>query len=673
MPLSGWYTGTSVTGSAQQIDLRVDLGDAVTPFAPVLHAVSGDLFDVQDGDADPRTNHLVSWVCLSPQITSRTDAGLVIEGEVSFWGHPVEPGRVSIAVPLVDQAVTLPLTVTLTRDAVLTHYTIGSGPRPFFRDVALTIDVCRSTRPFVEPTAHLANPFLPHPADLVARPLGLTGALAEAGIKISLRTDHTVEDVDSGRAHVWLDAELHAAMEARVGNARNASQWPQWALWGLCGRAGERSRVAGIMFDTGRDAGPERQGFAVFRGHPWFRTLQTEPPADLAAAAAQSQFLSTWVHEIGHSLNLAHSGLGLGDASWMTQLEPFERQNGVRSFLGQFRYQFNAEELRHIRHGDLKSVAMGGDPFRLPTGFSEAEAAPTRLELVLRARDEYELMAPVRLEAKLQNLLPRTSLVDSRLQPEAGGIRVFIKKLGGDDVWEHRPLLCRVGDFAPLLLAPVGHADNELSDRRSEPLDITFGRDGFAFREAGTYVVRCLYPSAAGAVWSNAVTITVTEPEPAVQDLREAYFEYDVGLAYYFHGSRSPRLTEGLTLLHDLAQRRAATLGGAELASKIAPGVAEPFSVFDDGTLRTEWKGDPDAAIASTEQARARLASEMTQNANLSDARLALRRAEYYGRVENKTKARGELGDLIDRLRLPERGVREPVIRTLTHERARYR
>jgi hypothetical protein len=141
-------------------------------------------------------------------------------------------------------------------------------------------------------------------------------------------------------------------------------------MWGLMAGLFEDAGVGGVMFDAASQFGgagkaPERQGFAVFRNHPWFDSLVPGTPQNQAQAQAMRHFLYTWVHEAGHAFNFLHSWNKRrpDSLSWMNYDWRYDSRNGADTFWNRFPFRFDDDELIHLRHGNRAAVIMGGDPW----------------------------------------------------------------------------------------------------------------------------------------------------------------------------------------------------------------------------------------------------------------------------------------------------------------------
>src|SRR5690606_24986403 len=111
------------------------------------------------------------------------------------------------------------------------------------------------------------------------------------------------------------------------------------------------------MFDL---QGAQRQGCAVFH-------------ASLAGSSATRlrDQLYTCVHELGHCFNLYHSfhkqymnppqPNRLDSLSWMNY--PWKFPGGAAAYWSSFPFQFDDQELVHMRHAFRNDIVMGGNPF----------------------------------------------------------------------------------------------------------------------------------------------------------------------------------------------------------------------------------------------------------------------------------------------------------------------
>src|SRR5262249_40112793 len=304
------------------------------------------------------------------------------------------------------------------------------------------------------------------PPDLPQRTLSIETAYRETGITLSIDPNVTVIDDGATQFKSWTVAELHDAMENHFSRYRGT--WPNWALWGLMAGSYEDPIVGGIMFDaaalTGAASGsvPERRGFAIFRNHDWFHDLIAGEPQNQDQAAAMRKFLHTWVHEAGHAFNLLHSWdkARPDSLSYMNYDWRYDRRNLPDAYWSRFAFRFDDDELIHLRHGNLASVIMGGDPWssgshmEAPSLAMAKSGGESPLELLIRAQPYFDLMEPVLLEVRLRNLLADAPVViDKRLAPEYGAVVVYIRG-PNDHIVRYDPVVCAVGTPQSATLAP---------------------------------------------------------------------------------------------------------------------------------------------------------------------------------------------------------------------------
>lgn len=346
-PVSGRYAGgvSAPASSSEWIELRVDV-DARFEHDCVTHRLSGDLFE--DG------RHRASWIVDAPQVV-RDEAGVEITGTARFW-HPSEPPatlRVRIDPDARDAAVVW--TPDERPDVEYVCARVGDE----FRHLELQIDVCRTAGTELRLPEYDLAAHENRPRALALRRLTVASAFRDAGIALTVRQGAVLDPPEEGPG--WSNARLDATLDVRLTGGVDTG--PRWCAWGLLAGRHEDPRNGGLMFST---RAPARRGFAIFRDHPWFALLPSGEPRDDLQAAAARKYLFTWVHEIGHLFNLVHSSeKGRPDSSsWMNHDGEYDARHGSGRFWSMFRFGFDEQELIHLRHGNLPSVAMGGEAFR---------------------------------------------------------------------------------------------------------------------------------------------------------------------------------------------------------------------------------------------------------------------------------------------------------------------
>jgi hypothetical protein len=669
--ISGSYRGplTSAPGERQRLDLRIDV-DSRIPEAAVLKRVSGDIFRI-DKTAVPGKPPIEtevyqeSWILEQPQVKKST-ASVIITGTIRFWNgtHPKATARIRI--PRSPKNAAAEVTLQLEAATPMTFSCKPAGK--FFRSVRLEAAVCKSVD--AKPTLPIygTHSLAQRPADLTDRVLTLDGAYGEAGVELVIERGSVVDDTG---VTSWTDAELHNAMEHHF--SRYNEPWPRWDMWGLLAGQYEDDNVGGVMFDyAGAEGGageaPERQGFAVFRNHFWFKSLVPKPstPAELEAAR---RFLWTFTHEAGHAFNLLHSfDKNRENArSWMNYVENYdERNGGPGAYWRDFRFSFDEEELLHIRHGNRSSVIMGGDPWssgghaeappgaehlRVPPGALNSISGGVPLEVLVRAQPYFEFLEPVSIEIRTRNLLPIPASVSTALHPEFGTVTIYIRRPDGRIV-EYMPICCKVAPERTITLSPAGAADS--SDRHSRSVFVSYGRYGFYFDEPGQYYIRALYHGLGNVlIPSNVMRVRVGHPRSQRADrIAQDFFSYESGTALYLGGSHSGFLSRGMDTLMAVAEEQGDTLAGAKTAARIARGVAMPFHDLSESepAAVTTTGGDPDRAMHLSGIAIEAFRKEHSPNLCIAMERIVRTRAEVLMRTGNPEQARDELlhlaGDL---------------------------
>ena len=190
-------------------------------------------------------------------------------------------------------------------------------------------------------------------------------------------------------------------------------------------------------------------------------------------------YLHTFVHEAGHAFNMAHSWEKkpprADSLSWMNYFEK------VVDFWQDFMFRFDDEELIHIRHGDRNSVIMGADPFSsggylgTPAGVIPPVEGSSPLEFLVRSKSYYDFLEPIQIELRLKNLTTIPILVNTRLRPGDGFVRVFVKQPDGM-IFEYKPIIYKVGTNIPILLQST-NSDPLGTDRYSQSIFLSIWKE----------------------------------------------------------------------------------------------------------------------------------------------------------------------------------------------------
>ena len=660
-PVSGRYEGemTQPRAGGYALDLRVDI-DPRHPNSPVMDRVSGDLYQVYRFSWGSRVFtwrvYRESWVVENPAV-SWSRCSVTVRGSVTYpkGSHPTT--TLTMIIPWGTFQAAGPASVTFTEAGGGSNSYSCARKSSAFRTVELEVDVCSSVNnaPLLPDFDTAGHP--DRPASLPQRNLTVESAYLEAGIDLTVNPIHTVIDDSAAQFTSWSVAELHDAMEQHF--SRISGGWPKWYSWCLVAGRFDNAGVGGIMFDAAANYGgagkaPERQGCAVFRDHQWFNNLAPNPPANDIEAAAMRKYLYTFVHEIGHGFNFLHSwDKSRPDAlSWMNYDWRYDNRNGANSFWSDFWMRFDDEELIHLRHGDRSEVIPGGDAWTTgwhlesPPGASTNVDGNPPVELLVRSKGYYEFMEPVSVELRLRNTTDLPLELDTRLNPELGGVAIYIRRPDGRMI-EYAPLLCKLADPAIRLFGSAQQAA-EGADRYSEEVFLSFGSSGHYFNEPGEYLLRAVYQGAGNIyIASNIHRLRVGQPfsreeERAAQDV----FGYEAGLALYMGGSASPFLTSGMDALRDAADRFANTAVGAQLAMTLAHGLSRPFHRIDKDKLVMVADAEPEAALALTSQALEQHKRDDSTLSNIAYHQCRRTRAQLLAAEGRKADARKELASL---------------------------
>jgi hypothetical protein len=676
--VSGRYEGEMTTPTAGRLalDLRVDI-DPRYPNSPVMNRISGDFYNVfrtiPPGLGSRPLQWRIyreSWIVDAPVI-KWSRCFVDISGRVRYWKGLHTLTSIDIRIAWGNFRAAGPAEVTFTETGGTTFSYSCPRQSDCFRSITLEVDVCSSINvppllPNYDTHAHADRP-----AGLPQRIMTVVEAYREAGICVTMQPIHTVIDDSDPAFTTWSDSELHDALETNFNLYGTAASWRLWGVMAGKHDLTDSLGLAGVMFDYGKvldgpGRSPERQGFAVFRSHPAFDNLPAGVPASQAEADALRYFLFVWVHEAGHAFNLLHSW----DKGRSSSLSWMNYPQNVTDFWKNFQFEFDDEELIHLRHGDRSEVIFGGDPwstgsrFEIPTGATAEMDEGAPLELLLRSQKYFDYMEPVVVEFRLRNLIKYFPFpIDVRLRPEFGTTVVYIKRPDGQFL-EYKPIMYRE---ATPQLQMLSAAAKELTgaDRYSENISLTFDQHGFIFDMPGNYLIRAAYRGSGDIlILSNIHQIRVGNPASREADrLTKDFFTQEVGMSLYLGGSRSPFLQKGMDVLEDLADRFSDSFLGAKLAFAIADSIGRPFFRIQDPenpTLTRSHPSDPRKALALTQHALDVYRQTRDRSQNIAYHQLTRKRAEYLAAQDQRLKAKDELAQLC--ADLGQRGVNKTVI-----------
>lgn len=551
LPAAGRFIGTTDDGGSK-IDLRVDL---VGEF-PVI---SGDIFNVTDGVEDYSNSFVLEGN--EPLALPGT-----LEGTATYYEESARP-QLSVTVDKLAPGATASVTRSSTDEETEPFVYTCSYVSRFLRSIDFEVDYVAGT----EPVTPYVTTDHPRPPGLDKRIMTAQAAFADAGVE--LRTAGVPNQVSldgTGEDLVWSAAELHAAMVSQFSLHRDIQQWK---LWGFIANRYTSPTTDGVMFDyLGKSF--QRQGLAIFYD-----------TAKKFGYTGKREGLFSWIHEIGHALNLDHSWQkrppavpgpleGHGDLSFMNYADEYwsEPDSGEESsetreaaFYDAFIWTFTASELRHIRHGFYNHVVMGGDAWGTNAAHQgslpQHPPAPSQsgLRLQVSSKDTYSHGEPVTAEIKLSlDGSTPTARATADLKPGGDRLLLLVTDPAGN-----------TGPFAPVSRTCGAPQRVTLDDATPALYDSTyigFGAGGLTFDQPGTYTLQARYHAPDGS--------TVTSPDHTIQ-ISPPADENDKTAGDLLMGSQQGML---LALLGSDAPQLAA--GNAALDTLIADHGDHPLAVY---------------------------------------------------------------------------------------------
>jgi hypothetical protein len=539
LPAAGRFIGTTDDGGSK-IDLRVDLVGA-------LPVVSGDVFNVENGVEGYSNSFVLDGT--EPLTLPGTLKGAATYDWVS--SRPV----VSVTVDKLAPGGTATVTRSSTDGAKEPYvYTCAYTSR-FLRSIDWEIDYIAGSTP----VGQYATTDHPRPPGLDKRIMTVQAAFADAGVELRTAgtTANEVALSEADQDLMWSTAELHAAMSRHFSLHRDTQQWKLWTF--IANRKasddGTPSKADGTMFDG--DGAFQRQGMATF----YDRMEEVE-------ILGTRDELFTFIHEIGHALNLAHSfdkippqpvgpRNGYGDKSFMNYQSDYKGDpatgegNGDDAFWKAFAWQFTPGELRHLRHGFYPNVIMGGKPFLTDAAHLPALAPPapsqSGLHVRLSGSESFSHGEPVTVETKLSLDGSRPAAEASNdLTPGGSHLTVLITDPAGQ-VRPFQPIVRDCGNHHRVTLdagTPALYAGAYLG----------YGVGGFTFPQPGTYRLQARYRAPDGStIVSPDHLITIDPPaddtDRAVGDL---LLGDQQGTLLALRGSDAPQLADGNAALDQL-------------------------------------------------------------------------------------------------------------------------
>ncbi len=545
-PISGTYVGQR---GFQRLELRLDLREPHTPnlYQP-LNLVSGDILRDVGGGWDYHRSFIIEH----PEVTWE-ETQVTVQGAVTYYGsgqlaqtyNYATRQQLRVTVPIqspTDPPPTANVQIIFWGCYHLTY--LCDKTSDYLRTIDLEIDRIKGTQ--------LPRPFNTHtiasrPSDLPRLDLDIAASYRRAGLDMRIVSNNQVLDQAGAGADLkWNEDELHNSMAHHFSQWKDVPQWQVYLIIATHFRLYPQNLVTGIMYDSqARDPNDPcpRQGAAAF-----YSTIKSpEVWGNLSQADFDRSYLRTCVHELGHTFNLLHP-FDCGrpaSTSWMNypwrypygyDLPP--GWQGTQQYWRDCRYEFDLDELRHLRHEALLDVIPGGTAFGA-SSHSEVAAAPAPMDqvksapvgLYMRTRPErslYQFAEPITVEIKLENQTEAAMIVPHMLKPEFGLMEIWIRNPRG-----------QVQPYAPLfkLCSEARHQELPPGEKLFESVFLGYGAQGFYFQEPGEYQIWAIYTAGGLRLRSNVLRIRVAYPQSREEEQMAVYtFGDEQGHLLYMRG-----------------------------------------------------------------------------------------------------------------------------------------
>ncbi len=516
--VSGCYRSPS---GNWKLDLRVDI-DGRRP----MRRISGDYYYVSGRTVSYFGSFIVNSLSIKVSSTQVAITGIVdTTWRTSYNKVNVIIPRRTIFQPPADA--TLQWMTSANRRG--SSYTCVYKSR-YFRTVDIEQDYEKGVTPF---TLYNTGSL---PSGGSARTLTVAGSYAEAGVQ--MRDTGGTNEVAVAPGGTWSNAELHAAMEKRFSRWKDLPQWKVWLFHAMKHDRGPGLR--GIMFDQ---KGKQRQGCATF-----YQRISGTTPVNLRDQ------LYVCVHELGHCFNLFHSFHKRymtppvpnrpAANSWMNYPQRFP--GGAAAFWAAFSFQFDNQEVVHLRHAFRNNIIMGGNPFGTGASLEGSEylgdnvSDDSGLRLELETRKSFALGEPVVAEIKLSTTDAYGKQVNKHLHPNDGSVQIAIQQPNGGVIVQHPPIEhCMETEIVTL---------DKTNPSIYESAYIGYDKDrGLIFNQPGIYKLRGIYYAFDGSiVLSDAITLNVRVPLTTTDcEVADLFLGDDQGMLLYLLGSDSESLRSG--------------------------------------------------------------------------------------------------------------------------------
>ena len=608
-PVSGTYIGQH---GSNRLELRVDLGEGPQQHYPPLNLVSGDFFQDMGGG---EWEHRHSFVIEHPSIRWEPEQ-VSISGDMIYYRNRDLPstGQQASARHILQAFIPLstipeaPLaaTVHILRWGSLETTYLCEKKSDYLRTIDLEIDRISGTK---LPRTFLSTTLGERPPNLPPLDLSIAHAYRRAGIDMRLISDSEVfSPAEAGNDLKWDEDELHHAMENHFSQWRDEPQWKLYLLVATHHRLYPDRTITGIMYDSHyRDPNDPypRQGVAAFY------SSMTSVWNHLSPEDFDRNYLRTCVHEMGHALNLVHSfdQDRASSATWMNYPWRYPHGydlpsgwDGTRDFWQDFRFEFDLDELRHLRHQALMDVIPGGAGFgssghdvAAPTAAALRQQQAAPIALYVRTRPErylFDFAEPVTVELKLKNQTDAPAIVPDMLNPEFGMLALFIRDPKGQ-IHPFRSLFRLCGEARRTELPAGG--------KLYESVFVAYGADGFYFEEPGEYQIWAVYGASGQRIRSNVLRVRVAFPQGQEDEEMALWtFGRDQGHVLYMQGAE--HLRGGNDQLREVTERFPKTKLARYIHYCFGYNQAREFKDVVQDRIR---RPKPEEAIQELEKARA--------------------------------------------------------------------
>jgi hypothetical protein len=456
---------------------------------------------------------------------------------------------------------------------------------PYFRDLQMEFDTVTGTTAV---TSYDTCSHPNHPATLPCETLSIETVYRRTGFNVTKSGgDGSVPlpGTGTGTGQEWTITEMNDAMKTYWSKY---SDYPQWSVWALFASMSDQgSALGGIMFDYSGTT--QRQGCAIFED-----AFISTPPAGEANPDPWVHRMRFWTacHELGHTLNLAHSWVESqtvgGHGPWIPLSDepegrtfmnyPYNVNGGTTAFFSDFAYRFSDQELLFLRHAPARFVEPGYADWFDHHGFRQASvSAEPQLALQLRAHRSsmtYSFLEPVYIELKLANVSNSPVLIDENILLNQEAMTIIVKRRG-DRARQRLPHARYCMQRVTRVLQP--------GEALYESVLVSVGRDGWEIAEPGRYLVQMALRLPSGEdIVSNMLTLRVSPPKDrAAEVLADDFFDTDVARALASGGTRV--MTSAIQTLEEVASQ----LGDEPVArhAQLALGrpYAYPFKLIEIG------------------------------------------------------------------------------------------